>query len=441
MPPLGEDDALFRTLFESAADAIVALDDRGIILLANAACARLLGHAPGELVGRSAEDLVPSRFVAHAAHRARFTAEPRTRAMGGGLALVALHRDGHEVPVDIALTPFEHGGRRVVFAALRDMRGSAYAGETLRVQATALRSAANGIVITDRAGVVTWVNPAACAITGYDADELVGQHTRVLKSGEHPAEFYAELWRTVGRGETWSGTIVNRRKDGTLYDEEQTIAPVVDESGALTHFIAIKQDVTARRRTEQALARTREELAARVAEIEALNRALREQAVRDPLTGLHNRRYFDETIAREVASSSRAGEPLALLAVDIDHFKAVNDDHGHAVGDRVLTAIAAVLGARVRASDLACRFGGEEFVVVLPGAGLPTATRRAEALRRECAAARVDSGRGAPVRVTVSIGVAAARPGEPIDETLARADQALYAAKGAGRDCVVAAEP
>ena len=114
---------------------------------------------------------------------------------------------------------------------LRDLRGRADGTDALRVQATALQSAANGIVITDRSGIIAWVNPAACAITGYAADELVGQHTRLLKSGEHGPGFYSGIWRTVLRGETWSGTIINRRKDGSFYHEEQTIAPVVDAAG------------------------------------------------------------------------------------------------------------------------------------------------------------------------------------------------------------------
>ncbi len=144
---------------------------------------------------------------------------------------------GAEIPVDISLSPIEVGGHRLAAAALRDLRGRAENPDALRIQATALHSAANGIVITDATGRIVWVNPAACAITGYAADELVGAHTRILKSGEHGPGFYTDLWRSVTGGETWSGTIVNRRKDGTLYHEEQTIAPVLDAGGQVTHFV------------------------------------------------------------------------------------------------------------------------------------------------------------------------------------------------------------
>ena len=434
-------DEILRALFEAASDPIVVCDERGVIARANPACRALLGYAPDALVGRPVEMLIPKRYANHELHRARYAANPHARAMGATMDLEAVHQDGREIPVDIALTPIVHGGRRWVAATLRDMRGRARTLQTLRVQATALRSAANGVVITDRSGTISWVNPAACTITGYDAEELVGAHTRKLRSGQHAPDFYASLWRTVLGGQTWSGTIVNRRKDGTLYDEEQTIAPVVDDGGVITHFIAIKQDVTDRRRTEAALERAQADLAARVAEIESLNRKLRDQAVRDPLTGLYNRRYFDETIAREVALASRNGEALSLVALDVDHFKRVNDTHGHALGDRVLQELAGVLRARVRASDIACRFGGEEFLLVLQGAPLDVAVRRAEEVRSDFEALAIPVTGGAALTVTVSIGVTELHeldgPGHAIPNALARADAALYSAKRAGRNQVV----
>jgi diguanylate cyclase (GGDEF)-like protein/PAS domain S-box-containing protein len=325
-------------------------------------------------------------------------------------------------------------GRLFVACSLRDQRGTSRGPDALRVQATALRSAANGVVITDRAGTITWVNPAACAITGYSEDELVGQHTRILKSGRHEPSFYARLWRTVTSGESWSGTIVNRRKDGTEYQEEQTIAPVLDEAGAITHFIAIKQDVTDQRRTQAELAR-------KVEEIENLNAQLREQTVRDPLTGLHNRRYLEQTMKRDISRARRTRETIVVAVIDVDLFKAVNDTHGHAVGDRVLMRLADVLLGHVRSSDLVCRVGGEEFVVVMSGASVAGALKRAEIWRFSFAEAVVDGRDGMPARATISIGIARYRdPQETFAACLKRADEALYEAKRAGRDRVAVAE-
>lgn len=436
-----ESDELFRAMFHGASDAIVVVDEQGRIVKANEACFRLLGYAPDSLAGKPVEMLVPSRFTRHSRLRDDYVNSPRPRSMGQGLSLQAAHADGHDVPVDIALTPIVVGGRKLTACALRDMRGRAHGTETLRVQATALRSAANGIVITDRSGTITWVNPAACAITGYAPDEMIGQHTRLLKSGEHPGDFYANLWRTISRGETWSGTIVNRRKDGTLYHEEQTIAPVVDEKSEITHFIAIKQDVTARRRNEEALTTAHAKLGEYVVEIESLNRRLREQAIRDPLTGLHNRRFFEETAERDAARAVRLGEPLALVMLDIDHFKEINDSHGHAAGDLVLETISAALRAHARVADLVCRFGGDEFVALLPGATGAAALARAERWRAEIEAVQIDAGQGTKLRCTVSIGVAQLGvTGDSISLSLRRADAALYEAKRKGRNRIVATD-
>ena len=442
MTPWSLVETLFRALFESAADAILVVNETGSIVLANASCAAMLGRTPDELVGVSVESLLPARFREHARQRASYARDPRSRPMGAGLTLFVRHADGSEVPVDISLSPLPVAGQRLVSCSLRDLRGRADGPDSLRVQASALRSAANGVVITDAAGTITWVNPAATTITGYASDELVGKHTRLLKSGAHDPEFYAELWRTVQRGETWSGTMVNRRKDGSLYHEEQTIAPVVDDAGVVSNFIAIKRDVSHERRTQDALARAHEDLAARVTEIESLNRKLRDLAIRDPLTGLHNRRYLDDALDHAVARGARSREPLSVVALDLDRFKDVNDNHGHAAGDRVLRHAAEVLRAHVRASDIVGRVGGEEFIVALPGATLTMALGRADQWRAAFAGGSVEGHAGVAVRCTVSIGVAEhCRVNETITETLRRADFALYEAKRGGRDRVVAAGP
>lgn len=429
--------ALAGALFDASADAIVVVDGSGRIVTANPACLQLLGYPPATLVGRPVELLVPERFPSHSEMRSEYARHSKPRAMGAGLTLFARHADGREIPVEISLTPIAFGPERFAAAAIRDLRGRVQEPDALRIQATALRSAANGIVITDRAGTIVWVNPAACAITGYAADELVGRHTRLLKSGAHGAGFYAELWRQVTRGETWSGTIVNRRKDGAIYYEEQTIAPVLDAGGEVTHFVAIKSDVSSRHRAEEALAAAHRDLAARVAEIESLNRQLREQAIRDPLTGLHNRRYFDEVAVRDAARARRTGEALALLAVDVDSFKEINDQYGHAAGDLVLEVLAEILTSSVRGSDLVCRTGGDEFAILLPGALPAVALERAELIRETFAATPIGLADGEELRSTVSAGIAFLRGGEEgFTATLRRADLALYAAKRAGRNRV-----
>lgn len=234
--------------------------------------------------------------------------------------------------MDIALSPLPPvpGWGRLVQAVVRDTLPRWSVQQDLLVQSVAMDAAANGIVISGVTGVIEWVNPAVTRMTGYQSGELIGRHTRILKSDRHDSGFYRTLWQTVLAGQTWFGEIANRRKDGTICYEEQHIAPVMDDNGRLAHFIAIKQDVTARKQAETELHEANEELTRRLAEIGALHQQLREQSVRDPLTNLFNRRYLDETLKREVIRGQRDALDLALIVIDVDAFKRVNDTTGHA---------------------------------------------------------------------------------------------------------------
>jgi diguanylate cyclase (GGDEF)-like protein len=186
------------------------------------------------------------------------------------------------------------------------------------------------------------------------------------------------------------------------------------------------------RRRESALAaekRSSEELA-------RVNKALEELSVRDPLTGLLNRRYLDETMAREIAQAERGARPVSFVLIDLDHFKRLNDTRGHGVGDAVLQAVGELLAASIRAGDLACRYGGEEFLLVLPGTSAQAALQRTDELRRALAGLRL-AAKGRPVRVTLSAGVATYPDhGATREELIRKADAALYSAKASGRDCV-----
>ena len=428
-----------RAWFDAIPDALLLVDDRGTIVYANSRCEGILEWPPDELVGRQVEVLLPPQVTGHVALREQYVAAPHNRHMGTGLALSARTRSGVCVPVDIALSPIVHDGVRYTMAAVRDARAPQEAIEQLLVQSIALDAAASGVLITNANEFIIWVNPAVCRMTGYAPDELVGQRPSVLKSGEHPPEFFADLWATIRSGRTWTGSIVNRRKDGSCYFEEQTIAPVRNRTGEIGHFIAIKQDVTARVLAERALCETRDELERRVAEVESLHEQLRQQAIHDPLTGSFNRRYLDETLPRELARARRERTPLTVVAIDVDEFKVANDRFGHPVGDRLLTELADVLRAGTRESDIACRFGGDEFLVVLTGATAAEARRLAESWRLAFANVAVRSG-GEEVRATLSAGVAEARPGESPEVLYARADAALYAAKQRGRNLTVMAD-
>ena len=211
---------------------------------------------------------------------------------------------------------------------------------------------------------------------------------------------------------------------------------VSDPRGRALGRIIVVRDVSEQQERQRAVELLNRQLADQVAVIDRLRSELAEEAVRDPLTGLHNRRHLDRALAAALATASDRA-PVAAIMIDVDHFKAVNDHFGHAVGDRVLQAVAGVLTGAARPGDTVARLGGEEFVVVLAGAGQREAADRAEEIRRRCAQLVDESPRGR-CSVTVSAGVAEG-PADGADPAalLASADRAVYAAKAAGRDRVV----
>lgn len=287
----------------------------------------------------------------------------------------------------------------------------------LRLLQRAVEFSGNGIVITNTEGVIEFVNPAFTAITGYSAEEVIGQTPRILKSGEHSPDFYADLWKSVKGGGIWRGEMANRNKDGRIYWEYQTIAPVRDTDGNITHFIAIKENITARKETEQELERL---------------------AYTDPLTGLANRRHFFHHAEMFFNITSHPSSQLSALMVDIDHFKKVNDQYGHAVGDEVLHEVAERLNRNIRPSDLIGRYGGEEFSFLLSRTDFETVILIAERLRAAVAEMPIQTQSG-DLSLSVSIGVAYLTSDiQSLDELLRAADDALYQAKNSGRNkCVV----
>ena len=204
--------------------------------------------------------------------------------------------------------------------------------------------------------------------------------------------------------------------------------------------LVMLRDITNIRRIENALRETNENLSQKLTEIEALQIKLKEETIRDPLTGLYNRRFLQETLSREIAHANRASIPLSLAMIDLDRFKKINDTYGHAIGDLFLISLGNLLAQKTRSSDVSCRYGGEEFVIVMPAASLEEAAQRIEQLRVEFSAIKIDVGNG-KICITLSAGVAGYPMHGDNDKSLLDAvDRALYAAKAAGRNCVVVAQ-
>ena len=310
------------------------------------------------------------------------------------------------------------------------------ANEHINLQSAALEAAANAIVISDRDGRSIWVNSAFTKMTGYSLDEMLGERLSKLKSGVQGNDFYRNLWETILRGDIWNGEIVNKHKDGHLYTEEMTIAPVRNEQGEITNFIAIKQDISERKKIETDLQNANLNLKLQVKEIEDLQEKLREQAIRDPLTNLFNRRYLEETLEREIAKARRDRSALCIAMLDVDHFKDFNDRYGHMVGDMVLESLSKLLLQSTRQSDIACRYGGDEIVIVMPDISADAAYRRAEGWRSSFQA-NYESFNLQEIRASISVGLAIFPIHGMDGQTLINAaDHALYQAKANERNKV-----
>jgi len=275
------------------------------------------------------------------------------------------------------------------------------------------------VVITDTRGNIEYVNPKFTEVTGYAFEEVRGMNPRVLKSGETPDHEYKELWDTITRGGEWRGEFHNKKKNGELYWESASISPIRSVDGEITHFMAIKEDITERKYAEQELLRA---------------------ATHDALTGLFNRRYLMERLEAAIHAARRYGYDLSVCLCDLDHFKTINDTRGHHVGDDVLVAFGEIITGKLRAEDTAGRFGGDEFCLVFPHVGAAGAAACVERIRSALAERVFGKDERNPFSLTATFGIAqldAARPdARPLLEA---ADQALYRAKEAGRNRVMVA--
>lgn len=272
-----------------------------------------------------------------------------------------------------------------------------------------------GIIVTDHQARIVAVNRAYCRTTGYAPAELIGSNPRLLQSGRHDAGFYRELWRTLEATDQWQGEIWNRRKNGEPYPVWQNISAVRDARGRIAHYLAIASDITP---------------------VKVVQDRLDYLAHHDALTDLPNRLHFSAALERALAHADRQHTSVALLFVDLDRFKAVNDTYGHAAGDRLLIEVGRRLRHAVRSEDLVARLAGDEFVVVLEHLDGPGGRDEAAQVARKILAdlAPPVSLDGRALVPAASIGIAM----YPADATtasdlLAAADDAMYEAKRGGR--------
>jgi len=307
---------------------------------------------------------------------------------------------------------------------VQDITERKLAEEELRIGAIVFESQ-EAMMVTDAEGRILRVNRAFCETTGYPPGEVVGQNPRLLQSGRHDAGFYRDMWETIARTGIWQGEVWDRRKDGTEYPKWLTISSVKNEAGVVTHYVGTHFDITARKQAEE---------------------KINELAFFDQLTGLPNRTLLQDRLRQAMTAGSRNGLHGALLLIDLDNFKTLNDTRGHEAGDQLLKQVASRLRACVRECDTVARLGGDEFVVVLTELD---ADEKAAASDTEDVAAKIRDAlnqnylfdRFAHLS-SASIGATLFRgQNDSVDELMKQADLAMYRSKAAGRNAVSFFDP
>ncbi|MHB9153334.1 MAG: diguanylate cyclase [Spirochaetales bacterium] len=420
-----------RSLIETANDIILGLDVHGVIRLVNRSAEQTLGYMAREMQGKTWWDLLSpgenreetkSDFMRIISEKADGQHHEITVLSKGGRRLqiswnyISMERN----PRDISVIAF---GRDITEKKLKDeelLRSNEEIKKLSAWRNLLLNSAGEGLFGVDQEHRCIFMNPAALMMLGFEEGEVIGQDVHTLFRAAFPdgtisPEDQSPIHRTGIDGVMRKKEGAFIRKNGTSFEVELTTTPIM-EDGRQTGVEVVFTDITRRKEMELELMRL---------------------ATTDPLTGLPNRRSFIQEVEVEMVHSRFSPKnPTAFLMIDLDHFKRVNDDFGHAAGDAVLKAFAAELQKILRKSDLLGRIGGEEFGVLLRFTDLPSAARLAEKLRARVSAMEVPF-EGTMVRITVSIGITVQRPGDDsLDTLMSRADTAMYAAKNAGRDRV-----
>lgn len=294
------------------------------------------------------------------------------------------------------------------------------AEEGLRLSAKVFENTLEGVIITDRNTRILAVNEAFTQVTGYDMEDLKGSTPRILQSGRHDHRFYAEMWEELERNGSWIGEIWNRRKNGEIYPERLTIGVVKDADGEVGHYVAVFSDITDIKRSHE--------------QLDFL-------AHHDPLTCLPNRLLFCESLRHNIALAQRNSSQLAVVFIDLDHFKNVNDTLGHDLGDELLKRVADDLGSQVRESDTLARIGGDEFILLINDIEAPRyAGSIAEKFLSLLSQPRMIS--GYEVDISASIGISFfPTDGKDVATLVKNADTAMYYAKSHGRNSYHFYEP
>lgn len=411
---LNKSEAKFRTMLELAVSAIIMIDTRGIIQMANPAAERMFGFSQDELLGSNVTRLMPEHHAArHHEFVDHYIESGVKKIIGASRELFGKHRDGSLIPIELAVSEIKLEDERLFLGLLSDISVRKENEQQLKLLASVFKNTIEGIFITDPRGKIERVNPGFTRITGYRAQEAVGQTPRLLKSDRHDQAFYQQMWQSIRETGTWQGEIWNRKKDGEVFPEWQSVTSILNDNLEATHYVAVFHDIS---------------------NIKASQDQLQYQANHDALTDLPNRNLFIDRLKQSIASARRSGDRLAVLFLDLDKFKDINDTLGHAVGDLVLQTVARRLTDCCRDEDTVARLGGDEFMVLLP--------RQSDVRNVAAVAHRINEAlvepmhhNGQVIYPGASVGISLyPEDGTDADTLMKNSDMAMYRAKAAERN-------
>ena len=406
-----------RLLLDSAGEGIFGIDAKGRTTFVNPRAVEMLGWSEQELLGDGMHELIC--HTGRDGERIPSEECPLLSVLRSGTQVrvaddLFWRKDGTRVAVEYTSTPIEAGagilGAVVVFSDITERK---LADEQLRRSAAVFESTAESIVITDAHKRIVMANHAFTRTTGYTLEEIKGLSPGALGSGRHDQAFFDAMWKALETEGHWRGEIWNRRKNGEVFPEWLVISPVKNQQGRIINYICVFSDISSIKRTDE--------------HMEYL-------AYHDPLTRLPNRLLFRDRLQHAVITSGRSGRRLAILFLDLDGFKAINDTEGHHVGDRLLQQVARKLQTCLRQQDTVARMGGDEFTVLLEDvsgveAVEQVASKILTTMREPCTL------NGKEYLVTASLGISRLpQDGDDPWDLLQHADAAMYQAKRNGRN-------
>ena len=407
--------AMFQGVARNAVTGVFVIDADMRFRYVNAKMAQMFGYKPEEMSNAlSVQALLVAPDGEHWWQQVAGHTQQRSEDLATShYETQVRHRDGSSLDIEVFASRMVLDGEPAVIGIVLNVTERKKAESSLRRAALVYANTSEAVVVTDPDGIILDINPAFTAITGYTGEEALGRAMNLLASGQHDPDFYDAMWRSLHETGKWTGDIRNRRKDGSEYVERLTIDTSYNEDGTVNCHIGLFSDVTAERRKEETIWR---------------------QAHFDHLTGLPNRQMFHEELLNAMEEADAEARSMALIYMDLDYFKEVNDSLGHDMGDELLKEAAMRLSRAVRQHDLVARLGGDEFTLILnQGDDIGNVE---EVCRRVLkAVSEPYMLRHNVVSISASLGVTIyPRDGDTATELLQNADLAMYSAKDAGRN-------